>query len=53
MRKSSFSDPKKACGPLLNKSANKRVPSEIWIDGSGNYLQRIDSGKHKKYAIPK
>ena len=47
-RMSSFSDPKKSGRPLLNKSANKRLLSEVRKDGIDHYLPRIDDGKHKK-----
>ena len=53
LRKSSISDSKKAGRPLLNKSANKCVLSEVRKDETGDYIQRIDGGKQRKYAICK
>ena len=53
LRKSPISNSKKAGRPLLNKSANKCVLSEDRKDETGDYLQRIDGGKQRKYAICK
>ena len=45
MRKSSISDPKKACRSLLNNSANKHVLIEVRKDGIGHYLPRTEGAK--------
>ena len=51
--KSSISDLKIAGKPLLNKSANTRVLSEVRNDGIGHYLQRTEDGKQRKCTICK
>ena len=51
MRKSFISDPKKAGKQLPNKSANKRVLSELRKDGIGHYLQGTEGRKQRQCAI--
>ena len=53
VRRSSISDLKKVGRPLLNKSANQRVLSEVRKNGIDHYFQRTEGGKQRKYAICK